>query len=89
MTTDATTDDRAADRLSGHVYWGERQAMVAEVAALDVVAAGIAPAARAAFLILAVDGGGDWDTEFAATRDEAQEIARDVARCLGYGVANI
>lgn len=63
------------------IYYGEREDMIAEVAAFDFTEIGVDEEA-CAFLILPV-GDVQYDTEYAANVEEAREIAMDMARGMG------
>jgi hypothetical protein len=67
------------------IFAGPREAMVTEVAAFDPVAHDIVSADRARYLIMP-DGDAMWDTDYAATKREAREMARELAQAYGVKV---
>lgn len=70
------------------VFYGARDAMVAEVAAFDPATIGI-PARECRYLVLPTGDSGDYDTEWFSSRKLAREFARDLAaqyQCKVTGV---
>jgi hypothetical protein len=78
-------DNRRMKRMTVTVYFGEREDMIAEVAAFDFTDIGVDPA-ECAYLILPV-GDLQYDTDYAATYEDAKEIARDMAKGFGGSIA--
>jgi hypothetical protein len=64
------------------IYIGERENMIAEVAARDVVADGLANKRQAKWLVLP-SGDAQWDTEYFPSRKAALEYARDLRKHYG------
>lgn len=64
------------------LYWGPREAVVAEYAAFDPVTAGCVAPKQAKYLMLPYNGKGDFDPEWAASRKEMREAVRLLADSL-------
>jgi len=73
---------RDTDIKPTDIYIGERENMIAEVAARDVVADGLANKRQAKWLVLP-SGDAQWDTEYFPSRKAALEYARDLRKHYG------
>ena len=62
------------------VYWGDREAMVAEVSAFDPIQCGTSPH-ECRYLVM-LSGDAQYDTEYFATKKDAQEHAKYLAKAL-------
>lgn len=69
------------------VFWGSNDAMVAEVAAWDPRQIGI-PANECQYLVM-IDGEGQFEAEWFATKADARRHARYIAKELGAPVCSV
>lgn len=70
------------------VYWGGREAMVAEVSAFDPVAEGITSAKKCKYLVMPY-GDAQWDVDWCSSKKDALAIAREMAAALGVPVHSV
>lgn len=70
------------------VYWGEREAMVAEVSAFDPVSNGVTSARKAKYLVMPY-GDEQFETAYFSSKEAAKNAARDDAVWFGVSVRHV